>query len=92
MANLAALFLSAAAGPASGKLAITEIMVNPGDDVDALWEWVELRNTSAAAVDISGWIFQDDDGAGLIASTFSRPAKIRSSRRAAWPCCIRATR
>ena len=42
------------------QLQFTEVMYEPGGD-DALWEWVEIRNTSATAVDLNGWVFDDDD-------------------------------
>ena len=46
--------LAAAAAPAG--LVVNEVESN-GDDVD----WVELANTSAAAIDISGWSMLDSD-------------------------------
>lgn len=42
------------------QLQFTEVMFEPGGD-DALWEWVEVRNTSASAIDLNGWVFDDDD-------------------------------
>jgi hypothetical protein len=45
---------------ARAQLQFTEVMYEPGGD-DGLWEWVEIRNTSAAAVDLNGWVFDDDD-------------------------------
>jgi hypothetical protein len=50
----------AAAGAARGEIQFTEIMHSPGGS-DPLWEWVEIRNTSAAAVNLDGWVFDDDD-------------------------------
>ena len=73
-AILAALFLSAAAGPARGQLAITEIMDNPGGDADALWEWVEAPQYLAGPLDLDGWIFQTTMTMP-IAANISRPAK-----------------
>lgn len=46
---------TAAAAPAAG-LVVNEVESN-GDDVD----WVELANTSAAAIDVSGWSMLDSD-------------------------------
>jgi hypothetical protein len=44
--------------PAHAQVVITEIMANPAGDEDA-WEWVEVRNTGAAAVDLNGWVLGD---------------------------------
>lgn len=41
------------------QLQFTEVMFEPGGD-DGLWEWVEVRNTSAAAIDLNGWVFDDE--------------------------------
>ncbi len=46
------------------QVAITEVMANP-DGVDSLWEWLEIRNTTAAPLDLHGWVFDDDDDAEL---------------------------
>jgi hypothetical protein len=44
------------AGPQSGSVIISEIMVDPGEMADAKdLEYVELYNTTAAAVELSGW-------------------------------------
>ena len=48
-----------ASGPAFGQVAITEIMYNPGG-TDALWEWIEIRNTSGGALNLNGWVFDDE--------------------------------
>ena len=57
----------------SGSVIITEIMATSGavfpgqDPMDPLSdagldEWVEIYNTTGAAIDISGWYLQDEDG------------------------------
>ncbi|RQV97504.1 hypothetical protein EH220_04540, partial [bacterium] len=44
--------------PAFGDVVISEIMYdNVGTDV----EWIEVYNTTASTIDISGWIIQDGD-------------------------------
>jgi hypothetical protein len=45
-------------------LIITEIMYNPASNEQppAKTEWVEIYNPSDAAVDLSGWYLQDEDG------------------------------
>ncbi|MEE9439086.1 MAG: lamin tail domain-containing protein [Saprospiraceae bacterium] len=40
---------------------ITEIMQNPSAVSDANGEWVEIYNTTNAAIDIEGWTIKDDD-------------------------------
>lgn len=52
-----AVALPAAAVATSGGVVINEIESDDGKNPD----WIELVNTSAAAVDISGWIVKDDD-------------------------------
>ncbi len=41
-----------------GSVVITEVMYDDTASTDA--EWVEIHNTTATAIDISGWILQDD--------------------------------
>lgn len=48
---------AAATGSAGGGVVINEIESDDAGSPD----WIELRNTSDAAVDISGWIVKDDD-------------------------------
>jgi P pilus assembly chaperone PapD len=48
-----------ATAPAHAQLIFTEIMFEPGGD-DALWEWVEVRNTSNSPVNLDGWVFDDE--------------------------------
>ena len=42
---------------------ITEIMYNPASDesVPGLGEWIEIVNTGVTAVDLEGWLFDDED-------------------------------
>jgi hypothetical protein len=56
-----------AARAAYSQIVITEIMHSPGGD-DALWEWVEILNTTDAPVDLDGWVFDDDDDPNLAAA------------------------
>jgi Lamin Tail Domain len=49
---------------AHAQLQFTEIMFSPGG-ADALWEWVEVRNTSASALNLDGWVFDDDDDSSM---------------------------
>jgi hypothetical protein len=48
------------ANTACGQVEFTEIMYRPGGN-DSLWEWVEIRNTTGAPVNLEGWVFDDDD-------------------------------
>ena len=53
--------------PAPGDLLITEIMADPSGISDSLGEWLEIRNVSGAAVDLSHCVLHDgdDDSFGL---------------------------
>ncbi|MDR9415799.1 MAG: CotH kinase family protein [Gracilimonas sp.] len=44
------------------EIVINEINYNSSDELDA-GDWIELYNYSGAAIDLSGWIFKDDDDA-----------------------------
>jgi hypothetical protein len=61
-------FVSAAvlfsASAAHAQILFTEIMHSPGGN-DALWEWVEIVNTSGAPLDLDGWVFDDDDDGAI---------------------------
>ncbi len=48
---------------AATSVVISEIMYNPASDETApgVGEWMEIVNTGSAAVDISGWLFDDED-------------------------------
>jgi hypothetical protein len=46
------------------QIQFTEIMHGPGGN-DALWEWVEIVNTSPAPVNLDGWLFDDDDDGAI---------------------------
>jgi hypothetical protein len=45
------------------SIVMTEIMYNPASDETApgIGEWIEIVNTGSSAVDISGWLFDDED-------------------------------
>jgi hypothetical protein len=49
------------ASPAS--IVISEIMYNPASDETSpgVGEWIEIVNTGASAVDLGGWLFDDED-------------------------------
>ncbi|MEX0643417.1 MAG: lamin tail domain-containing protein [Pirellulales bacterium] len=53
-----------ASGEACGQIVFTEVMYQPGG-ADALWEWVEVLNTGSSAVNLDGWVFDDDDDGAL---------------------------
>lgn len=41
---------------AQAQLQVTEIMSNPLSPNDNAWEWIEVRNTGAAPIDLNGYI------------------------------------
>ena len=45
--------------PAFGEVLISEIMFNTKGTVEADYEWVEVYNSGASSVDLSGWTFED---------------------------------
>jgi hypothetical protein len=53
-----------AASAAHAQAVFTEVMHAPGG-TDALWEWVEIFNTSGAPLDLDGWVFDDDDDGAI---------------------------
>lgn len=46
--------------PCSGEIIISEINYSSIDTADA-GDWIEIQNTGTLAVDLSGWVFSDDD-------------------------------
>jgi hypothetical protein len=58
------------AGASFADVIVNEIMFNPSTTLgdDNYFEWIEIHNDGASAVDISGWIVTDlDPGSGCIA-------------------------
>ncbi len=55
---------------AATDLIITEIMYDPNSN-DNLWEWVEVFNNGSTVIDMSGFVFDDDDGTVLGAPNIS---------------------
>jgi hypothetical protein len=44
----------------SGKVEITEIMIDPDAVTDSVGEWVELHNAGSQPIDINGWVLKDN--------------------------------
>ncbi len=66
-----ALIMLALIGTARADIVITEIMVDPLVASDANGQWFELYNSSAEAVDLSGWSFSDNDGQNYVVSSYT---------------------
>jgi hypothetical protein len=61
---------------AYGQVVFTEVMYEPGG-TDALWEWVEIVNTSGSPVNFDGWVFDDDDD-GAVGGAMGGPNIVAS--------------
>ncbi len=75
------LLLSAvgALAAAPGDVVITEIMYNPNSSESVasncpLTEWIEIYNTTAADIDMTGWFTADEDGRSGDFPAFTLPA------------------
>ncbi len=62
-------------GNMAGSVIITEFLANPQAITDANGEWIELYNTTKVAIDIRGWILQDDVGSHVIGNAVVIPAE-----------------
>ena len=68
--RLVLLMVFAGATVASAQLQITEILYDSLSS-EPRWEWVEIRNSGGTAVDLNGYVLDDDDGAILLNSNIS---------------------
>ncbi len=59
-----------------GDVIITEIMYNPASDENspAITEWIEIYNTTANPIDITGWYIADEDGRSGAFEPYTLPA------------------
>jgi hypothetical protein len=57
-------FVIASAPFGYAQVVITEVMYDT-DANESIWEWIEIQNTSAAHVDLDGWVLDDDDDNSL---------------------------
>lgn len=62
-------------GQNAGDIIITEIMFEPDGSPDDNAEWIEVYNTTAAPIDMNGWIIDDDNTSSeVIVGSFIVPA------------------
>ena len=52
------------------RVLITEIMYNPGSPEPG-WEWVEIYNNGFTTIDLSTWVFDDDNGIAVGSANLS---------------------
>lgn len=60
---------------ASAQLLVTEVMYDPASD-ESRWEWIEVRNTGPAAVDLDGYVIDrvgDRERTTVTPNILSRP-------------------
>ena len=55
--------------PQPGDVLVTELMLDPTAVYDADGEWIELRNMTSSAIDISGWELADTGPDAVIISS-----------------------
>jgi hypothetical protein len=54
----------------SGDLLISEVMFNPNSNEDD-WEWIEIFNSTSTAIDLTGWVLDDENSVALGAANIS---------------------
>ena len=57
------------------EVVITEFMANPNAVDDADGEWIEVRNTTASAIDLNGWKINDASTSHTISGSIVVPAE-----------------
>lgn len=55
---------------AAGDLIITEIMYDPRSPEDD-WEWVEVLNTTDTAIDVGGWVFDNNNTSAMASANIA---------------------